>query len=646
MDDLKLLIISLEQSNNSGGWLKRNSHEIAQIEEDIQIVSVTDGRNSHILEKEKSLYGYIGGDNAGHGLKVIEPDRDTTISQVIRSQIRDYKPQYVILAADEEDCKAADISSALVALECFPRAVGASSSLLYRPPALLENLNTIDSAQPDRYIHSGREVARLLLLRAVEIPSLSNFVIRAAALGSDLPGDYDVQNGILFRRQLLIELLLRGSLWIEKQVVYTTGNQYGELDAIFGYLNSLKFALDNGVVKEWDIDLIIHNLALEVRQLDLGWQEESFVNNYLANVGSSVKKMTRPKYHSLSDEDETGTSSGNITKIDFKSVSTLSGSIQAQKKSALSDQAVNVMTPFNFLIFLDQNTIYTHEREQLLGLYRYLKRYGYDAKVFIQGDSTASHGGNRILQDQDITYALAADINENSVSIYSETANPHEIMTKYRVKWYFNRRRLAGQDDSQNLEIQYTYSRAIDPYFPVFKLPVYNLNDAISDFEDTSRKKKRLLLLGRGEVDPSLDRTSMLEVSDSWPVDLGELSVLGRDAMAMLSYDWMNPLNEKAILAGIPVILCGEQFWPNSDPMIYQDHLQDGMCYSPNGDISYEVLKSITDGCQSYRKKYQEDLDHVADLVNNLVSCINNYYTTQQSDNAYDRGLAKVSQLP
>jgi hypothetical protein len=116
--------------------------------------------------------------------------------------------------------------------------------------------------------------------------------------------------------------------------------------------------------------------------------------------------------------------------------------------------------------------------------------------------------------------------------------------------------------------------------------------------------------------------------------------------MAMLSYDWMNPLNEKAILVGIPVILCGEQFWPNSDPMTYQDHLQDGMCYSPNGDISYEVLKSITDGCQSYRKKYQEDLDHVADLVNNLVSWINNYYTTPQSDNAYDRGLAKVSHLP
>jgi len=633
MSELKLLVICLEQPNNAGGWLKENVSEIAQIGGEIKIVSLVDERNSHVLEKEKSMYGYINGDTGGYGLKIVEVDKSSTVSREIREQIRDYKPRYVILAADEEDFCAEEVSAALVALDCFPRAVGASRTLLYRPPAVEEDLDTTEICQADKYIHSGRALARLLLLRAIDITSLSNFVIRASAMGSDLPIEHDVKNGILLRRQLCMDLLQRGSMWIDEEILYRPGNKYRDMGNIFGYLNSVKSALDNGIITGEDTEKILHNLSLEAQQAGLDRNEYRFVEQYLSNTGSLLKNISRPHYDeadSTSNEEISKKLPTNVKKM-IGGAGNVGNYAQTENKLILQNQHAFKTTQFNFVILLDPYTNYLQEREQLLGLYRYLKLYGYNAKVLLTRKLTSPRGDTSFLNDIAIDYGDSKDIDSNTVSIYSETTDLRHVISEYRIRWHFNRRRLPGEENWDNQEMQYSYSRSIDPYFPVLDIPVHNLNAlAVKSDDELLQKKKRLLLVGHGQVDDYLDRSDVLEINDLWPPTLQVLSEVASKAILLLSCDWLNPLNEKAILAGLPVVLYGEQFWPNGDHMEPGEHLSDGMLYSMDGNISYEQLKEATYKCTSYRMRYQQSLDSMTTTINNFISDINSYYAKSE----------------
>ena len=142
MNEGSLLIFSLEHPANAGDWLRRNSKELSELKEDFQIVSIVDERNSQVLAQGRPAYGSVSGDGGGQANKIIEVEKGLDTSSVLRAEIRKHKPRYVVFAAEEEEFGAEDISAAVLALECFPRAVAGTAKLLYRMPAILEDLET------------------------------------------------------------------------------------------------------------------------------------------------------------------------------------------------------------------------------------------------------------------------------------------------------------------------------------------------------------------------------------------------------------------------------------------------------------------------------------------------------------------------
>ncbi len=618
MSEASLLIFSLEHPANAGEWVRRNSKELHELKEDFQVISVLDERNSQVLVKEHLAYALANPGDGGVVNKIIEVDKDLDVASVLRAEIRNRKPHYVIFAAEEEEFSAEDISAGLLALECFPRTVAGTAKLLYRMPAILENLDTSDFSQGDQYVHSGRSLARLLALRAVSVPSFSNLIMRAAALGSDLPGDYDVKNAVLFRRRLVVDLLLRGSFWVDKKIVYAPKNAYRESADIIGYLNTLKFAAQNSLLCEGDTDKVLHNYLMEAKEIGLAPPELHFVESYIDNSADSLKRFFAEGALPVSDDQET-------QKVSFlgKKVpkNTLERCCAVMSRSA----SVAMKTAFSFIIGINPNANSMLERDQLFGLYRLLCASGYDTKIFLTERPKAP---TAFLAEHAIEYAREEDITDATVCIVSDATEYSRLACAKKVVWHFSRRRMLESVDRTNEVLRYAYSRAVDPLFPVLRLPVYDLATLTrhEDQNEDSRQLHRLLLVSNGAIDKQLDRTAMLEISEVWPEDEVSFSELARESIFLLSCDWMSPRNEQALLAGIPVVLCGEQFWPNGDPMASEEHLTHGVAYSLAGNIFSDHLVALTKETLLYRADYEKLVSAVPDILAEFITEINRHY--------------------
>jgi hypothetical protein len=503
----------------------------------------------------------------------------------------------------------------LTGLDGAPEAVLGTPGLLWRPPALGLEVWTQDWRQDNPRLHEGRRLARLLALRAVTFPSWNAVVLRAAALGSDLPvsevGGTPASSGArrrvpsaaaALRGALTLDLLVRGFAWSGKHL---------------GFWPRARPAL-SGDLQAW-------SSALATAERLGIWEEPDDLGRALRNLQAEAERSELGAYVPDAPVPGRGTAPGSAAPS--PSPVAAPASVRQPDRAPPARTAVTgTVGPLRrFLIAAGDYNPTSAGPVALHLLCHRLNRLGYEATIAPVGPIPSIPALGITNPDWLTPLAKVGDRFERCVAIYPENVAGNPVNSPWVVRWllhrpgYFSGIPLdAGADD-----LLVTWDRAIAPDLPVFSLP---LIDLATYHPKGAPGHGRLLWVGKGRVPGSLDRTAMTEITRSWPKGHLAMANVLRSAELLVSCDWLSSLNDEARMCGTPVALAGAQEWAPGEPMALSEHEGPGAFACPDGHPTPEQLLRATDDCGQHRAWYQRRVAGLDDEIERFVSMINAHF--------------------
>jgi len=576
-----------------------------------------------------------GGDRAATVAQQLEDLRAVEVCscrphpEELRDAIRSGGASYLLLVDPDEAIDLAAVETVRAGLEQAPEAVLGTAGLLWRPAALGLEISTRDWRRDNACLHEGRPLARLLALRAVTFPRRNAVLLRAAALGTDLPSSQhgDEQRpatpasaaapATTLWASLALAVLARGFAWSTTNLGYWPRSRAQDVADAHGWAAALVDAERLALWEEPDdLARAANNLQAEAERAHLELPRSLF------RVVRPAGTQTGPAGTRRAAEVPSAPATSNLPALLTPQATAALGRVGPLRRFliAAGDYLPQAAGPVALHLLCDR-----------------LNRLGYDATIAPVGVTPSIPALGLTNPDWLTPLAKMGDRFDRCVAIYPENVAGNPLNSPWVVRWllhrpgYFNGVEMdAGCDD-----LLVAWDGAIAPELPVFNLPLVDLT---TYFPKAVAGHGRLLWVGKGRVPSSLDRTGMTEISRGWPRSRQALADLLRSAELLVSCDWLSSLTDESLLCGTPVALAGFQQWAEGAPMDIASHLGPGVIACPDGQPGPEELARSAEGCVEFQLSYRRRVERLDENVDALVRMINAHF-----DRVASRSLASSS---